>query len=72
MNIAIFLGTYPLNLYINDLPYSFENILLDPFVLPNGTKFSSLLYADDLIILSRSKDCKTVSMLWPSTADRGC
>ena len=44
-----------LNLYINDLPYSSENILSDPFVLPNGTKLSSLLYADDLIILSRSK-----------------
>ena len=43
------------NLYINDLPYSFENILSDPFVLPNGTKLNSLLYADDLIILSRSK-----------------
>ena len=42
------------NLYINGLPYSFENILSDPFVLPNGTKLSSLLYADDLIILSRS------------------
>ena len=36
------------NLYINDLPYSFENILSDPFVLPNGAKLSSLLYADDL------------------------
>ena len=43
------------NLYINDLPYSFENILSDPFVLPNGTKLSSLSYADDLIILSRFK-----------------
>ena len=43
------------NLYINDLPYSFENILSDPFVLPNGTKLSFLLYADDLIILSLSK-----------------
>ena len=28
------------NLYINDLPYSFENILSDPFVLPNGIKLS--------------------------------
>ena len=27
----------------------------DPFVLPNGTKINSILYADDLIILSRSK-----------------
>ena len=44
------------NLYINDLPFSFENILSDPFVLPNGTKLNALLYADDLIILSR---CKT-------------
>ena len=43
------------NLYINDLPYSFKNILSDPFVLPKGTKLSSLLYADDLIILSQSK-----------------
>ena len=24
------------NLFINDLPYSFENILSDPFLLPNG------------------------------------
>ena len=43
------------NLYINNLPYLFENTLSDPFVLPNGTKINSLLYADDLIILSRSK-----------------
>lgn len=43
------------NLYINNLPYLFENALSDPFVLPNGTKINSLLYADDLIILSRSK-----------------
>ena len=44
-----------LNVYINGLPYSSDNILSDPFVLPNGTKLSSLLYAYDLIILSRSK-----------------
>ena len=43
------------NLYIMNLPYLFENILSDPFVPPNGTKINSLLYADDLIILSRSK-----------------
>ena len=52
---AAFLSPLVFNPYINDLPYSFENILSDPFVLPNGTKLSSLLYADDLIILSRSK-----------------
>ena len=43
------------NLYINDLPYSFENSLSDPFILPDGTKLSSSLYADNLIILSRPK-----------------
>ena len=43
------------NLYLNDLAFSFNNILSDPFMLPNGTKLSSLFYADDLTILSRSK-----------------
>ena len=43
------------NLYVNDLAFSFNNILSDPFVLPNGTKLNSLFYADDVIILSRSK-----------------
>ena len=43
------------NLYVNDLAFSFNNILSDPFVLPNGTKLNSLFYADDLIILSPSK-----------------
>ena len=32
-----------------------RNTMSDPFVLSNGTKVNSLLYADDLIILSRSK-----------------
>jgi hypothetical protein len=43
------------NIYINDLPKLFEQAQSDPFVLPNGTAINSLLYADDLIILSRSK-----------------
>ena len=43
------------NLYVNDLAFSFNNILFDPFVLPNGTKLNSFFYSDDLIILSRSK-----------------
>jgi len=43
------------NCYVNNLPYEFQNTLSDPFVLPNGMKINSLLYADDLIILSRSK-----------------
>ena len=43
------------NIYINDLPFAFENTLSDPLVLPNGAKLNSLLCADDLVILSRSK-----------------
>ena len=50
-----FLSPLLFNLYVNDLAFSFNNILSDPFVLPNGTKLNSLFYADDLIILSRSK-----------------
>ena len=38
------------NLFINNIPYSFENTLSDPFVLPNGTRLNSLLDADDLVI----------------------
>ena len=45
------------NLYINNLPYLLENrrTMSNPFVLPNGTKINSFLFADDLIILSRTK-----------------
>ena len=43
------------NIYINEIPKLFENNQSDPFILPNGTKINSLLYADDLVILSRSK-----------------
>ena len=43
------------NLYLNDLAFSFDNVLSDSLVLPNGTRLNSLLYVDDLIILSRSK-----------------
>ena len=43
------------NIYINELPHLFEKTISDPFVLPNGMTISSLLYADDLVILSRSK-----------------
>ena len=38
------------NIYINELATLFENNSADPFKLPNGTKLSCLLYADDLII----------------------
>ena len=42
------------NLYVNDLAFSFNNILSDPFVLPNGTKLNSLFYADDLYYHDRN------------------
>ena len=43
------------NLFINELPVSFNTSNTDPFALPNGVKLNSLLYADDLVILSKSK-----------------
>ncbi len=43
------------NLYINELPLLFEKTTSDPFILPNSSAISRLLYADDLVILSRSK-----------------
>ena len=44
------------NLFINELPLSFsQSPQCDPFTLPNGSKLNCLLYADDLVILSRSK-----------------
>ena len=38
------------NLYVNDLPFVFENTLSKPIILPNGTKLNSLSYADDIKI----------------------
>ena len=43
------------NIYINELPKLLEETNTDPFVLPNGTTISSLFYADDLVILSKSR-----------------
>ena len=43
------------NLFINELPTLLEKNNPDPFLLPNGIRLSSLLYADDLAIVSRSK-----------------
>ena len=39
------------NLYINELPVSLEQDKVNPFILPDGTKLSTLLYADDLVHL---------------------
>jgi hypothetical protein len=44
------------NLYINELPQLFEKTNSDPFILSNNTPINSLLYADDLVILSQSQN----------------
>ena len=36
------------------LPSLLEHESVHPFILPNGSKLSSLLYADDLVILSQT------------------
>ena len=43
------------HLYLNNLPHLFDNTLSVPFVLAYRKKINSLLYADNLVILSRSK-----------------
>ena len=43
------------NLLLNELPRSINYKETDPIILPNSEKLSTLLYADDLIIFSRSK-----------------
>ena len=44
------------NIYVNELPKIFQETSSDPFVLPDGTTVSSLIYADDLVVLSKSKN----------------
>ena len=44
-------------MFLNDLPKSLSTAhQTDPFILPNGDKLSSLLYADDLVLLSKSRE----------------
>ena len=42
------------NLFINKLPSLLEHESVHPFILPDGSKLSYLLYADDLVILSQT------------------
>ena len=65
--------TFFFNLFISNIPYSFENTLSDPFVLPNGTKLNSVLYADDFQYCQDLKQgCKVVLIDYLSTAIPGC
>jgi hypothetical protein len=43
----------PFNLYLNEIPFLLDKQVKDPIVLPNGFSFNCLLYADDLILISR-------------------
>jgi hypothetical protein len=43
------------NIYLNDLPQLFNNLASDPLILPNAAKLNCSLYADDLILQSKSK-----------------
>ena len=43
------------NIYLNELPTLLTSPKSDPLILPDGTQLNCLLYADDLVILSKSK-----------------
>ena len=43
------------NLYLNEIPFILDNSgVTDPIMLPNGLPLNCLLYADDLVLISRS------------------
>ena len=44
------------NLYLNELPYILNNNAKDPILLPDGSHLNSLLYADDLLLISHSAE----------------
>ena len=50
------LSTVLFNLYINDIPKSLHNDNNNPIFINSTTKLSCLKYADDLILMSTSKD----------------
>ena len=43
------------NFFVNELPLSFNYNKTDSFILPNSTTLNSLLHADDLVIISKTK-----------------
>ena len=42
------------NLYLNEIPFLLDREDTDPIVLPNESRLSCLLYADDLVLISHS------------------
>ena len=59
------------NIYLNDLPQLLNNSNTDPLILPNTTKLNCLLYADDLVLISTSKqglqNCLDQLKIWCET-----
>ena len=43
------------NLFMNELPSSFDYAKTDPISLRNNTELNNLSYADDLALISRSR-----------------
>ena len=43
------------SIYVNEITTMFQNTDSDPFKLPNRTKLNCLMYADDLIIVPKTK-----------------
>ena len=44
------------NIYINDIEKRLSGVNDSPITLDNGTNISSLLYADDIVIMSLSEE----------------
>ena len=59
------------NIYLNDLLQLLNNSNTDPLILPNTTKLNCLLYADDLVLISTSKqglqNCLDQLKIWCET-----
>ena len=50
------LSPLPFNLYLNELPFILNNNAKDSILLPDGSHLNSLLYADDLLLISTSAE----------------
>ena len=65
------LSPWLFNIYLNDLPQLLNNSNTDPLILPNTTKLNCLLYADDLVLISTSKqglqNCLDQLKIWCET-----
>ena len=57
LRVGCILSPLLFNLFLNDLPKSLSTAhQTDPFILPNGEKLPTMLYADDLVLISKSRE----------------